>query len=75
MVGRCGVVLIKVMRNEGNGGTVEQWQRAVRTLRSIIVDWDTARSDLASLGSIWNIAEGDTLWEVVSNLEFRHLCW
>jgi hypothetical protein len=53
----------------------ERWQKTVRTLGSIIVDWDTARSYLASFGSIWDVTEGDALWEAISDLEFRHLCW
>jgi hypothetical protein len=45
----------------------------VYTFAGIVVDWDTARSDIAVLGGVWDVGEGYTAWDGISDLEFSHI--
>lgn len=45
----------------------------MHTFAGIVVDWDTARSDIAVLGGVWDVGEGYTAWDGISDFEFSHI--
>jgi hypothetical protein len=44
-----------------------------QTFAGVVVNWDTARSDISSLWGVGNVAEYSATGEAISDLDIRHL--